>query len=121
MFRMRPPAWVRLLTPLIAAFALSKAGWIHAIVFQRDQPISPFQKTLTKYASLALLGMLYLGLWQYEIDTILHVRGAWRILLVVWLIFIGWMAVRALRLRPALSSETQDAKPASAPENIVKL
>jgi hypothetical protein len=116
---MRAPAWVRLLTPLVAAFALSKAGWIYAIAFQRDQPISPFQKALTKYASLALLGTLYLALWQYEIDVALHVRGGWRILLAVWLILVGWLAMRSRHQKPTLM-ETENAKTATPPENFVK-
>ena len=109
---MRVENVVRLLVPLVAAFAISKNGWLYALWFQRDQPISPFQKTVTKYVSLFVLGMGYLVLWQYEIDAAFHVRSAWQGLLAIWAVVTVWLAVRTLRQTP--SSEDADARSVSA-------
>ena len=73
---MSPQTWVRLLWPSLLAFAISKTGWIYAVMFQRDRPISAFQKTVTRYVSLFVLGMGYIVLWQYELDAAFHLRSA---------------------------------------------
>jgi hypothetical protein len=79
------------------AFGISKTGWLYAIIFQGDRPLSRFQRTVTRYASLFVLGMGYLVLWQYEVDTALRRRGAWQALLAVWAIVVIWLTVRSLR------------------------
>jgi len=114
---MRVENIVRLLLPLFAAFVISKSGWLYALWFQRDQPITPFQKTVTKYASLLVLGICYVGLWQYEIDAAFHLRSAWQGLLVVWLVVTVWFAVRALRHRPTTPPDGADSISASAIQN----
>ena len=97
--------WVRLLLPPVLAFALSKTGWIYAVMFQRDRPISFFQKTVIRYMSLFVLGMGYIVLWQYELDAAFHLRSGWRLLLVVWAATTAWLAIRALRRNSVAAQE----------------
>jgi hypothetical protein len=88
----------------VVAFGISKTAWIYAAIFQRDRPISPFQKTVTRYVSLFVLGMAYLVLWQYEVDAALHLRSAWQGLLLLLAITVVWMTIRALRRNRASSA-----------------
>jgi len=106
---------VRLILPWVAALAISKAGWIYATMFQRDRPLSHFQKTVSKYLSLFVLGMGYLVLWQFEVDTAVHIRGFWRALLVLWAGATAGMAIHALRRNPHSPGLVED-KASAAPE-----
>ena len=98
---MSPQTWVRVLLPPLLAFAISKTAWIYAVMFQRDRPISAFQKTVTRYVSLFVLGMGYIVLWQYELDAALHLRSGGQVLLVFWAATMACLAIRALRRNSA--------------------
>jgi hypothetical protein len=98
--------WVRLLLPAFLALAVSKTGWIYAIMFQLDRPISAFQKTVIRWVSWFVLGMGYIVLWQYELDAAFHLHSVWRLLLVLWATAMAWLAIRALRRDSAAAQES---------------
>ena len=115
---MSPQTWVRLLLPPLLALALSKTGWIYAVMFQRDRPLSAFQKTVTRYVSLFVLGMGYIVLWQYELDAAFHLRSAGQVLLVFWAATMAWLAIRALRRNSAATQEGEGVQSTSAVEDF---
>lgn len=115
---MSPQTWVRLLLPPLLALALSKTGWIYAVMFQRDRPLSSFQKTVTRYVSLFVLGMGYIVLWQYELDAALHLRSGWQVLLVFWAATMAWLAIRALRRNSAAAQGGGGVESTSAVEDF---
>ncbi len=81
---MPPHTFARLIFPLIFGFLASKTGWLYAAIFQRDQPMSVFQKTVSKYLGWFPVGMGYIVLWQYELDDVFHIDSAGRWLLGIW-------------------------------------
>jgi hypothetical protein len=56
-----------------------------------------FQKTLSKYFGWFAVGMGYIVLWQYELDDAFGTRSAWRGLLAIWAVVVGYMAFRGIR------------------------
>jgi hypothetical protein len=93
-----PHPVARLFFPLIFGFLASKTGWLYAAMFQRDQPMSVFQKTISKYLGWFTVGMGYIVLWQYELAEAFHFDSAWRWLLGIWTGLIVWQTLRSLRL-----------------------
>ena len=98
---------LRLLVPLIFGLAGSKAGWIYATMFQRDQPLTHFQKAISRYFGYFIAGMSYIVLWQFELADMFHTDSAWRWLLALWTILISYAALRSIRKVRIQENETE--------------
>lgn len=102
---MPPHTIARLILPLVFGFLASKTGWLYAAMFQRDQPMSAFQKTIAKYLGWFTVGMAYIVLWQYELGDAFHTNTAWRWLIGIWACLIIWMTSRSIRLNSSKERE----------------
>ncbi len=103
---MRVDVVVRLIIPAITGLLASKTGWMYAVMFQRDQPLSPFQRTTSKYFGWFVAGMGYIVLWQFELAAVFRTRSAWQWLLAIWTALVIYVALRALRMSGTKKSET---------------
>lgn len=102
---------------MILGLAASKTGWIYAAMFQRDQPITPFQKTVWRYFGWFTLGMAYIVLWQYELGSALRSPSAWRWLLGLWTILTFSLCMRE---HPSAAGKRKGNRVSGFPETIME-